>query len=458
MNYTGEELLDLWLNSEEIYGEKLSQRDLAVKLGLNFNKMHGKIYRAQKSEARLKQERIEMKDDGNTRTFMGNSYRIKTLDDLIEACEINLEEWIIERHIINKWEVGAKVSEKEDGGSIVGGYIRDKGQLVVEPLYQVKAWLLKRYPEPIQPVISPIQLNISTRKTGTVNRSGMGRALQLTDPHFGFSRDHETGTLTPYHDRKVLASVLALIKQEDFSDIVLTGDWQDLAEVSDKFVRSPDMHNTTQPAFVEGAWFLGQIRARAPKANIYLLEGNHDFRITTAINKQVPWAFGLKKHVDGLPVLSIPNLLNVEKLDIEYVGDYPNGEVWLSDSLRFIHGHKVRAKSGATASAIVEDTQATTGFGHIHRMELATKTLFGKEGPRSVSAFSPGCLCRIDGTVPGISARMNWQQGLGIYDYDELHTAITPVPIFDGVAIYGGNHISGQDYLAQLKADTGWAF
>jgi hypothetical protein len=53
---------------------------------------------------------------------------------------------------------------------------------------------------------------------------------------------------------------------------------------------------------------------------------------------------------------------------------------------------------------------------------------------------------------------MNWQQGLGIYDYDELHTAITPVPIFDGVAIYGGNHISGQDYLAQLKADTGWAF
>jgi hypothetical protein len=51
--------------------------------------------------------------------------RIKTLDELVAACSIDLTEWAVERFIVNKWEVGAKT---------------DKG-IEVEPLFQVKAWL-----------------------------------------------------------------------------------------------------------------------------------------------------------------------------------------------------------------------------------------------------------------------------------------------------------------------------
>lgn len=437
----GKELLDLWLASG------LPQRQLAEKLGLNFNSMHGKIHRAQKSEDNLTndtKERIEMEDNTNTREYTSKGPRIKTLEQLIEECEINLDEWIVDRHVVNKWEVGAKNSLKE---------------VVVHPLFQVKAWLTKREPEAILPVITPVEINFSGKyKFNKPKKVSHGRALILADMHFGFRRDVKTGQLEPFHDREALAVVFALIEDVNPDIIVIVGDILDLAEWSDKFIRSPDMYNTTQPAIVEAVWFLTQLRTMYPETDVYLLEGNHEKRVTTTINKHVPVAFGLSTARNGLPVLSVPNLLGLEPLGITYIGDYPNGEVWLSEDLRAVHGDVVRAKSGATASAILDDAQATTIFGHVHRTELASKTLRGIHGARTVSAFTPGCLCRIDGAVPAVKARMNWQQGIGVVDFNDTFVAITPVPIEQGVAMYQGKQYKGKDYLSQLKADTGWAF
>jgi hypothetical protein len=57
--------------------------------------------------------------------------RIKTLADLVRVCEIDTDEWIIERWTANKWEVGAKGVD---------------GRIAVEPLFQVKAWLKRNTP------------------------------------------------------------------------------------------------------------------------------------------------------------------------------------------------------------------------------------------------------------------------------------------------------------------------
>jgi hypothetical protein len=455
MTYTGEQLLKLWEDSG------LSQRQLATELGMNFNILHGRIFRAQKSEGKLtKGDRVEMNDKGNQREYISNGSRIKTLEQLIEACEIDLDSWIIERHIINKWEVGAKVTEKDlewkDG--IIDGHVKSSGHLIVEPLFQVKVWLTNKNPEPVTPVITPVSLKLKKFKPPKPYASDHGRALVLADMHFGFLKNVHDGSLTSFHDRDALAVTLSLIKHVKPDIIVIVGDILDLAEWSDKFVRSPDMYNTTQPAIVEAAWFLGQIRQMLPEAPIYLLEGNHEKRLTTVINKQVPYAFGLRGAHDGMPVLSVSNLLGLEGLGVAYIGDYPNGEVWLADNLRAVHGATVRAKPGATAGAILDDAQATTIFGHVHRSEMASKTLYGIHGARTVSAFSPGCLCRVDGTVPGVKARNNWQQGIGVVDFNERFVAPTSIPIEQGAAMFGGLTFTGQDYLEQLKADTGFAF
>lgn len=58
--------------------------------------------------------------------------RITTLEQLIRICEIDLENWEIERWVCNKWEVGAKNINKE---------------IVIEPLFQVKVWLVRKVVE-----------------------------------------------------------------------------------------------------------------------------------------------------------------------------------------------------------------------------------------------------------------------------------------------------------------------
>src|SRR5688500_955611 len=55
--------------------------------------------------------------------------RIKTLADLIRVCEIDQSEWEVERWICNKWEMGAKDAAEKP---------------VALPLFQVKAWLVRK--------------------------------------------------------------------------------------------------------------------------------------------------------------------------------------------------------------------------------------------------------------------------------------------------------------------------
>lgn len=68
-------------------------------------------------------------DDENNKTITCKSKRIKTEEDLIRECNIDLTYWEREKFLANKWEVGAK---------------DDTGQIVVEPLFQVKLWLKPR--------------------------------------------------------------------------------------------------------------------------------------------------------------------------------------------------------------------------------------------------------------------------------------------------------------------------
>lgn len=56
------------------------------------------------------------------------SERIRTLDDLLAACAVDLNVWTVERFVVNKWETAAA---SNDGA----------GGMKVQELFQVKAWL-----------------------------------------------------------------------------------------------------------------------------------------------------------------------------------------------------------------------------------------------------------------------------------------------------------------------------
>src|SRR5690606_34457141 len=71
-------------------------------------------------------DQIVFDDAGETATLDSRkSPRIRTLDDLLASAPVDLSTWEVERHVVNKWEVGTKEPD---------------GRVRVEELWQVKAW------------------------------------------------------------------------------------------------------------------------------------------------------------------------------------------------------------------------------------------------------------------------------------------------------------------------------
>lgn len=63
--------------------------------------------------------------DGSATVTSERSATIKTLDDLLAACEVDLTRWTVERFVVNKWDMGS---------------VGERGPETT-PLFQVKAWL-----------------------------------------------------------------------------------------------------------------------------------------------------------------------------------------------------------------------------------------------------------------------------------------------------------------------------
>jgi predicted phosphodiesterase len=429
-----------------------SYAKLASKYATTRSAIAGRLFRFRKSpkptadpfpKATLPLAHVTATIDHNCQEVESKGGRIQTLEQLIAACRIDLETWKIERHVINKWEVGAKDLN---------------GNIVVEPLFQVKAAMVKRAPVAVQPVISPILIQPS-HTSHTPPTRALQAALIVPDTQFGFARDVYTGQLTPFHDRAAIDTVLQIAQQIVPDQIIFLGDLVDWSGWSDKFIHLPEFYFTAQPALIEASWVLAQFRALTT-GRVLALEGNHDQRPEKMLIGHLVDAYGLKAadQLDGAPVMSVDNLLGLSRMGVEYVTGYPDGEAWINANTKCIHGERVRSQPGQTASAVVRDANESVIFGHIHRREMATKTIPTRTGPRIVSAYSPGCLCHTDGRVPGSKRSDQWQQGAAVIWYDAERVNIEPIDIAQGQALWGGQVYSGADYCERLRADTGWEF
>jgi len=72
---------------------------------------------------------VKDEHDGDGRTVSSKGADIKNVDQLLAYLGVNTDEWEVDRHVLNKWEVGAR---------------DDEGKVVVTPLFQVKAWLKRK--------------------------------------------------------------------------------------------------------------------------------------------------------------------------------------------------------------------------------------------------------------------------------------------------------------------------
>lgn len=319
---------------------------------------------------------------------------------------------------------------------------------------------------PFDPDWVPVQKAAPTRirapKQIRPRKGAYKVAVILPDPQIGY-RNLDSG-LDPFHDEHamdVALQITAWLEEHERVDTVVNlGDFLDLP-AQGRFEQEPAFAQTTQLAVDRGHKFLVQQRAAAgPGAHIVLIEGNHDRRMEKFIVSNAASAWGLKRaNMDEVPVMSLPFLLRLDEIGVEYIDAYPAGAFWLNDKLRAVHGDKVRS-GGSTAAAYTNHSpHISTIFGHIHRQELQSRTIFDRLGPIRSVAISPGCLCRVDGAVPSVNGSTkidgtpatfyeNWQQGIAVVSYKKTGEFFTElVQIINGVAVFRGKEFVARTVL-----------
>ena len=409
------------------------------------------------SEPQPPAPRLERSEAYNAATVTLEDDLIRTEADLVRMGQVDLETYFVDRLDQGAWTTPLKLRTFEFG--------KIKSEEVVHKQnFKITAFLKRReLTKQKFPAVQPLSVSVSAPPKPRVARTGtLARALIIPDSQNGYRRDARTGVLEPFHDRRCwdLAVQLAGVLQPD--EIVYLGDMLDLPDWSDKFIRSPDMYFTTQPTATELAWWFGRVRAAAPHARTRYLKGNHEARFDRALLTHLLAAHDLKPadEVEGPGLLSVPRLLGLESLGVEYIDDYPDGEVWLNDAVMCVHGTQAKNSSGETTRALLGKALVTEVQGHIHRFEQSCSTLHGRYGVEIRQACSPGTLARIDGAVPGTSRKQNWQNGVAVLSYEPEGTYhdIQMLLIRDGQLTLNGTRFSGSDDVTQLCDETGWDF
>ena len=340
---------------------------------------------------------------------------------------------------LNEWEV---VTKDIDGNPQVTK--ATAASLILSPAWESG---------PQWPVVQPAKpVNVKVTGRGKKDDSEWKTCVLLPDPQIGY-RMLNDGSFDPFHDEAAIDVALQIITDTQPEKIINLGDLLDFAQFG-RFAQEPSFAMTTQKALDTAHEFLAKQRAIVPDAEIKYLEGNHDKRLQTFILQNAMAAFNMRQAAtppDTWPVNSVPHLLRLEDLDVEYIEGYPQNRVFINERVAASHGPKKYSSARSSAALSVDDERVSVIVGHTHRIELAHKTRAVHKGFKQNFVACIGCLCRTDGTVPStkgsisafgrpVVAYEDWQNGIGVLTYKEgdgdFHLDI--IPIISGKAIFRG--------------------
>jgi hypothetical protein len=242
--------------------------------------------------------------------------RIKTLEDLIEICEIDLETWSIVSWECNKWEVGAKNKEKE---------------IVVSPLFQVKAKLSRRKVdtdlkmqkevliEELKAYAPKYDPYIISRITEGITKPTGHRLLEIGifDPHFGkLSWREEAGEDYDIKiaEKRVKQAIKELLAEIDLTTIerILLPLGNDMINVDNSSnttyagtpqstdVRFPKIVKVVRRVLVE---IITDLSLIAP-VDVVMVPGNHDTTVSFMIGEILDAFFhaNSRVNIDNVPL------------------------------------------------------------------------------------------------------------------------------------------------------------
>jgi hypothetical protein len=266
------------------------------------------------------------------------------------------------------------------------------------------------------------------------------RVFVIPDCQVGYYRNIQTMELTPFHDLKAIDVMLQMLRDYKPDHVVILGDFLDLASLS-KYLQVAEFQLTLQPSIDYGYKLLAQIRSIVgPNCKIDALAGNHERRMAEWVSRNALAAYGIRRGgiPESWPVMSIPHLLRLDELGIEYSAEYPGGQVWITPKLVCTHQPPDKKR----------DLRASVIHGHTPHYRVEGHTVHYHGGIESYHTYSIPGLMRIDEVkdktalvrtaVPSNRTRVSWTQGVAtvnVVDEDLFKVEVHPISS-TGVGIF----------------------
>lgn len=241
--------------------------------------------------------------------------------------------------------------------------------------------------KPITNITNPYNLDKSEAKTQRVWNlpTANKKVLILSDIHF------------PYHDVEAITGALNYGKKQGIDTIFINGDMLDFYQLS---FHEKDPRKTSIPDELEmGRNFFKSLRKNFPKANIYYIIGNHEYRMQRYLRVKAPELLDMEE-------FRMDMLLNCREHDIIYL-EY--GTKCYMGKLLVEHGDKMRGSGGVNpARTLLLKLKRHALCGHFHRTTNAIEKVYDGD---NIIAYSTGCLCELE---PDYMAVNNHNHGFAI--------------------------------------------
>jgi predicted phosphodiesterase len=207
----------------------------------------------------------------------------------------------------------------------------------------------------------------------------------------------------PYHDEQAIQAAVAYLRRRRPDVLLINGDYGDWYSVS-RYMKDPKKRRLKREIRMQRDG-LKWLRSQFPKARIVAKEGNHELRWSHFLFNSAP-------EVSEFPQVSLPRILGMKTLGIEYVD---NQRPIMAGKLPVFHGHELGKGISSPVNAargVFMRMISTALVGHHHRTSSHTEPNWKHE---EIVCWSTGCLCNLSAEYAVIN---KWNAGFAVVEVD----------------------------------------
>jgi len=346
--------------AKKMYYDGKTYEEIGDAIGKSLNAVANKLSRLGIRGLRDSTEDSSVIEESQDSSYisMTTSTPVRTVEDALIKANVNTAVWMVDRFLVNSWEVGAK---------------DDTGVVRKTPLWQVKLWLKrKRGMDPremIQALVEELGAVKEKPKRASRKEGGVLAEISIMDHHFGkLAWAPEVGAsydLKIAEQRYLKASELLVESSQKANRIlvVVGNDFFHVDRGSNQTTSGTQLEadGRWQKSFVCGCSCVRETINRAREiapVDVLIVPGNHDFERSFTL---------------GVVLGAVYE--NDERVEVHNSPNHKKRFRWGTTLLGFVHGHKMpkrRYDNLPTEMAMLwqDDWQKTTWrewhLGHVH--------------------------------------------------------------------------------------------